>query len=78
MIEVQLKKREDFIRLARNQKTVYFKENCEGFIYYIISEQSGVGLIHVFKSGVPLKFKEDFEPEKIEEIPIDFLIDIEK
>ena len=77
MIEIQLKDIKDFKRLARSHKTVYFKENCKEFTYYVISEQAGVGVVNMFKSQAPLKIKENFHPEKPEEIPVEFLVEIE-
>jgi hypothetical protein len=77
MIQMELKRLLSFKQLARNHRTVYFKRNHQGFTYYVISEQSGVGVVNVFRSKQPIKFSESLNLKEPEEIRIDFLVEVD-
>lgn len=78
MIEIKLKCFEDFKRLVRSQGTVYFKKTSSRFIYYLISEESQVGIILAYQSNHPLKFNEKFNPEDSEGMSVGYLVEIEE
>jgi hypothetical protein len=77
MIQVELKRLLSFKQLVKNHKTVYFKRNQQGFTYYVISEQSGVGVVNVFRSKHPIKFSESLNLEEPEEVCVDFLVEVD-
>ena len=77
MIQVQLKNLEDFKRLVGGQNIVFVKKTPHGFTYYVILKQAEVNTLNVFKSKDPLKFTEDFDPERSEDIYVGSLVEIE-
>ena len=77
MIQVQLKNLEDFKRLVSGQSIVFVKKTPHGFTYYVVLKEAEVNTLNIFKSKHPLKFTEDFNPEKSEDIYVGSLVEIE-